>query len=108
MMEAEKYVVKLTWEKVQAANADAVKQTVYMSPDGSEYAKKADLDAEATEYEVKNLEAGDYWFKLTQTDAAGNESNGKIVKVVLAETGPEMAGLLLLSIGVGRLFKKKK
>lgn len=108
MMEAEKYVVKLTWEKVQAANADAVKQTVYMSQDGTQYAKKADLDAEATEYEVKNLEAGDYWFKLTQTDAAGNESNGKIVKVSLAETGPEMAGLLLLSIGVGRLFKKKK
>lgn len=108
MIEAEKYVVKLTWERVREANADSVKQTVYMSEDGTEYAKKADLDAEATEYEVKNLEAGDYWFKLTQTDAAGNESEGKIMKVMLSETGPEMAGLLLLSIGFGRLFKKKQ
>jgi len=108
LIEAEKYVVKLTWTRVQEANADAVKQTVYQSGDGDSYSKKADLDPEATEYEVKNLEAGDYWFKLTQTDAAGNESEGKVIKIALAETGPEMAGLLFLSLGFGRMFKKKR
>lgn len=108
LIEAEKYVVKLTWSRVQSANADAVKQTIYKSGDGTEYGKEADLDAEATEYEIKNLEAGEYWFKLTQTDAAGNESKGTITKVLLSETGPEMAGLLLLSLGFGRVFGKKR
>lgn len=109
MLEAEKYAVKLTWEKVQSANADAVKQTIYQSTDeGGNYDKTADLDPEATEYEIKNLEAGEYWFKLTQTDAAGNESEGKVIKVSLSETGPEMAGLLLLSVGFGRMFRRKE
>ncbi len=108
LIEAEKYVVKLTWSRVQSANADAVKQTVYKSGDGSDYDKEADLDPEATEYEMRNLEAGEYWFKLTQTDSAGNESEGEIVKVLLSETGPEMAGLLLLSAGFGRIFRKKR
>lgn len=109
MMNVEKMSVKLTWEKVQSENADAVKQTVYTSKDkGENYEKTTELDAEAVEYEVNNLEAGEYWFKLTQTDSVGNESEGKIVKVVLSETGPGLAGLLLLSVGFGRLFRRKK
>ncbi len=105
----EKMAVKLTWEKVQSENADAVKQTVYTSKNkGVEYEKTAELDADALEYEVNNLEAGEYWFKLTQTDTVGNESEGKIVKVVLSETGPELIGLLALSLGFGRMFRRKK
>ncbi|MBP7671012.1 fibronectin type III domain-containing protein [Candidatus Gracilibacteria bacterium] len=109
MMNVEKMSVKLTWEKVQSENADAVKQTVYTSKNkGVEYEKTAELDADALEYEVNNLEAGEYWFKLTQTDTVGNESEGKIVKVVLSETGPELIGLLALSLGFGRMFRRKK
>ncbi len=109
LVNVEKMSVKLTWEKVQSENADAVKQTVYTSKNkGVEYEKTAELDADALEYEVNNLEAGEYWFKLTQTDTVGNESEGKIVKVVLSETGPELIGLLALSLGFGRMFRRKK
>lgn len=108
VLQADRYMVRLTWQKVQEANTDAVKQTLYTSRDSSNYSEIAELDADATDYEVQNLAAGDYWFKLTQTDAAGNESDGEVIKVVLSETGPEMAGLLFLSLGAGRLFRRKR
>lgn len=107
MVEAQKYAVTLTWKI--PANSDAVKQTLYMSEDNEEnYQKKTDLEADVAEYEVEGLEPGEYWFKLTQTDQAGNESEGTSVKVVLSETGPGVVGLILASIGLGRLVTRKK
>lgn len=109
LFEGEKYVVTLTWEIPKVNIGDVIEQIVYMSIDkGENYAKQATLDPEATKYEAANLDAGEYWFKLTQKDAAGNESEGVIKKVILSETGPEMLGLVLVSLGLGRIFGKKK
>lgn len=103
------YLVKLSW-KIPAENVgDTVEQTIYMSEgNASNYQKKSVLGADETEYEVSGLATGEYWFKITQTDQAGNESEGVITKVILSETGPEMAGLLFLSIGLGRVITRKK
>ncbi|MBI4235096.1 fibronectin type III domain-containing protein [Candidatus Peregrinibacteria bacterium] len=109
LFEGEKYLVTLTWEIPKANIGDVIEQIVYMSTDkGENYEKKATLDPEATKYEAANLDAGEYWFKLTQKDAAGNESEGVIKKVILSKTGPEMLGLILVSLGLGRIFGKKK
>lgn len=109
LFEGEKYVVTLTWEIPKVNIGDVIEQIVYMSTDkGENYAKQATLDPEATKYEAANLDAGEYWFKLTQKDAAENESEGVIKKVILSETGPEMIGLVLVSLGLGRIFGRKK
>lgn len=108
VLEAGKYIVKLSWNVPTENIGDATQQILYLSTDNEKFNKKSSLDPEAAKYEVTDLEAGEYWVKLTQKDAAGNESEGIITKVTLAETGPEMVGLLLVSLGLGRMFKKKK
>jgi len=106
---AGKYVVNLSWENPVENKNDTKEQLVYMSQDqGTSYAKKASLDAAANKYSVKDLTPGEYWFKITQKDAAGNESEGVLKKVTLAETGPELLGLVALSAALGRAFTKKK
>lgn len=107
--DAEKYVVTLTWS-VPADNADlTVEQLLYMSADkGAEYDKEATLEPDVETYEVKDLAAGEYWFKLTQKDKDGNETVGSVVKVVLTETGPGVLGLALVSLGLGKLASRKK
>ncbi len=87
---------------------DSVQQKLYMSGDSESYDDEGELDADASEYDAGELAEGDYWFKLTQTDEAGNESEGIIEKVSIAETGPGVAGLLLVSLGLGRLYSKRK
>ena len=107
--EGEKYVVTLSWEIPEENVGDTVEQILYMSENiDSDFSKKASLEPDVTEYEVEDLEAGEYWFKLTQKDEAGNESVGVVKKIVLAETGPGVVGLLLVSLGLGRVFGKKK
>ncbi|MBI4975260.1 hypothetical protein HZC20_01150 [Candidatus Peregrinibacteria bacterium] len=54
------------------------------------------------------MEPGEYWFKVTEKDVAGNESKGSVVKVKLAGTGPELIGLFALSLGLGRVFTRRK
>lgn len=109
ILEAEKYNVTLSW-KIPAENVGkTVSQLLYKSLDkGKQYSTEATLDPAVTEYEMKGLDPGTYWFKLTQKDAAGNESVGKIVKVVLSKTGPGMIGLLLASVVLGRAITKKR
>ena len=75
---------------------------------GSDYEKTTELDADVDNYEAEELELGEYYFKLTQEDEAGNESEGSIVKVVLSETGPGLIGLVLASVGLGRVVGRKK
>lgn len=106
---AGKYVVNLSWENPVENKNDTKEQLVYMSGDqGTSYAKKASLDGTATKYSVKDLLAGEYWFKITQKDATGNESEGIVKKVTLAETGPELFGLVALSMALGRFVTRKK
>ncbi len=106
--EAEKYIVTLSWDVVEENAGKVTQQILYLSEDNKAYDQKADIDPEASQYEVKDLEAGEYWFKLTQKDATGNESEGIIKKVILAETGPGVVGLILVSLGLGRLVTRRK
>ncbi|PIZ76644.1 hypothetical protein COY05_00510 [Candidatus Peregrinibacteria bacterium CG_4_10_14_0_2_um_filter_38_24] len=106
---AGKYVVNLSWENPVENKNDTKEQLVYLSQDqGTSYAKKASLDAATTKYSVNNLTPGEYWFKITQKDTSGNESEGIVKKVTLAETGPELLGLVALSMALGRFVTKKK
>lgn len=106
--QAEKYAVKLTW-KIPAENKDTKEQIVYKSTDkGKEYDKEAGLAPEKTEYEVKNLDPGEYWFKVTQKDEAGNESKGVVTKVMLSKTGPGLIGLVIFSLFAGRALTRRK
>lgn len=114
VLKAGKYVVTLMWTLPQDTKTDSKTQTVYMTKTGTEtgegkdFAKTTTLDLEHEQYAVKNLKAGDYWFKLTQKDATGNESAGIMTKISLAETGPEMLGLVLVSLMLGQLVCKRK
>ncbi len=103
--EAGKFLVTLKW--VQEAQ-DSVQQKIYMSEDSESYDDVDEFDADAEEYDAGELAEGDYWFKLTQTDEAGNESEGVIKKVSIAKTGPGVVGLVLVSLGLGRLYGRRK
>ena len=109
LVEANKYVVTLKWALPTDSEWDSVIQQLYTSTDmGENYDKTAEIEKDTSEYKVSDLEPGEYWFKLTQKDEAGNESEGIITKVVLAETGPEMLGLVFLSLGLGRIVSRKR
>ncbi len=103
--EAGKFLVTLKW--MQEAE-DSAGQKIYMSEDEESYDEEAELDSDVEEYDAGELAEGDYWFKLTQTDEAGNESEGVIKKVSIAETGPGLVGLALVSLGLGRLYSRRK
>lgn len=107
MAQAQKYIVKLTWKNPK--DSDSVEQKLYISNDeGETYESSAKIDPDKELYEMKDMEPGNYWVKLTQEDEAGNESEGAVIEVILSETGPEMIGLVLASIGLGRLFRKRR
>lgn len=108
IFQAEKYLVTLSWEIPEDTVGDVVEQIIYMSTNGNEYEKEASLNPGVNEYEVGEFEPGDYWFKITQVDEAGNESEGVVTKIVLSETGPELLGLLVFSLGMGRIAGRKK
>lgn len=114
VLKAGRYVVTLMWQLPQDTKTDSKTQTVYMTKTGTEtgegkdYAKTTTLNLTKEKYDVKNLKAGDYWFKLTQKDSAGNESAGVMTKISLAETGPEMLGLVLVSLALGQWICKRK
>jgi hypothetical protein len=99
--------VLLSW--ILPKDTDVALQKVYLSSDGKEYKEEASLDKALQEHSPTGLQAeNEYWFKLTQVDAAGNESKGVLAKVKLSETGPELLGLLLVSAGLGRVFTRRK
>jgi len=103
------YDLTLSWVIPNENVGDVVEQLVYKSQDdGSSYSVEASLDPEATEHEINGLEPGEYWFKVTQVDGAGNESEGTIKKVILSETGPGLAGLAIVSLALGRRFGRRK
>ncbi len=101
--------VMLDW--VLPEEAASTLQTLYFSDDGTEFAitETLALDSEEFEYMNSMLEEGeDYWFKLTQSDDEGNETDGVMVKINLSETGPGIAGLLLVSLGLGHFASRRK
>jgi len=108
VLEGDKYIVKLTWSVPEGNLGKTVKQMLYLSTDETNFSEKSALDPEASGYDVKDLAARDYWFKLTQEDSQGNETAGVIAKVSLSETGPGMAGLAIVSLGLGRVFRRKR
>jgi hypothetical protein len=103
--DAGKFFVTLKW--MQEAD-DSVQQKLYMSGDNESYDEEGELDTDAAEYDAGELAEGDYWFKLTQTDEAGNESEGVIKKVSIVESGPGVVGLVLVSLGLGKLYSRRK
>ena len=108
VMDAGKFNVTLTWDVPSTNKGQISEQVVYISEDSEDYDKKASLDADAEKYEAKSLEEGTYWFKVTQKDVEGNETVGTIEKIVLSETGPGLVGLVLVSLGLGRVVSRKK
>lgn len=100
---------KLNWTGSKNVAGDLLEYIVYASTDdGKTYGKVVSLAKENTAYETKELAPGYHWFKVTAKDQAGNESAGKMVKIKLVETGPGIGLLALASIGLGRVFGKKK
>lgn len=109
MLDGEKYLVDLSWKIPTGNVGHIVSQILYMSDDkGEKYSREAGLEADVEKYSVEDLEAGEYWFKLTQQDEDGNETEGSIVKVVLAETGPGVIGLVLGSAFLGRVVTRRR
>jgi len=106
---AENYTVTLTWAVPEANKGLVDAQKLYMSEDkGTSYKDVKELEPDAVTYVAEDLKEGEYWFKLTQKGTDGTETAGSVVKVVLSETGPELLGLVLVSLGLGRVFRKKK
>lgn len=109
VLDAAKYDVALSWVIPTENVGDVVEQIIYKSMDkGAKYDKEATLGGAATSHTVQDLEAGEYWFKITQKDAAGNESDGTISKIILADTGPGVVGLAVVSLGLGHLSRRRK
>lgn len=110
VVDGQKYLVTLKWSIPAENKGDTVQQLLYLSLDqGSKYDLKSELNPDKTEFEYPEaLAPGEYWFKLTQKDAAGNESDGVVTKITLAETGPGVVALVLASLGLGRIVGRKK
>lgn len=101
--------VKFTWKGSKNSAGDLLEYVLYKSSDnGKTYGKVLSLSKTDTAYELPEVAAGTYWFKLAATDQTGNESAGKTVKVKVAETGPELGLVALLSLGLGRAFGRRK
>jgi hypothetical protein len=103
-------VIKLTWAKASENLSDMAQFIVYMSTDrGKTYGEGTVLDPNTLSYDFSNLKPGMmYYFKLTTKNVEGKESTGLITSLTLPGTGPELGLLLLGSLGVGKLFQKKK
>lgn len=100
---------KLNWTGSKNVAGDLLEYIVYSSTDdGKNYGKVVSLAKENTAYEAKELAPGYHWFKVTAKDQTGNESAGKMMKIKIVETGPGIGLLALASIGLGRVFGKKK
>lgn len=104
--EGDVWNVLLSW--TLPGESISMAQKLYMSVNGANYNDLASLAATDAEYTAEALAAGDYWFKLTQVDAEGNESEGLVSKVNLTDTGPGVAGMVLFSLGLGRYINRRK
>ncbi len=108
IFDAGQYLVTLTWQIPENQASTILEQIVYLSTDGENYEQEAVLDPDVTEYKIDGLSFGEYWFKVTQKDEEGNETEGVVSKLILPETGPGMAGLMLGSVALGRMITRRK
>ncbi len=108
VLKGKQYIVTLNWT-IPEENKDTKEQLIYKSTDkGAKYAKEASLTPDKTSYKIEKMDPGEYWFKITEKDEAGNESQGVITKIVLPKTGPEMIGLVAFSLFAGKMITRKK
>ncbi len=102
-------LVHLTWTGSLNSAGDLSGYTLYKSTDGQIYESGITLDPKTVNYDFSDLIPGmRYFFKLTARDSAGNESAGVVTTFTLPKTGPELGLLLLGSLGLGKLLKKRK
>lgn len=102
------YNVTLTWTLPKDVT-DVVSQVVYKSLDGNVFSQLATLTPTVSSYEIKNLAAGKYFFKITTKDKDGKESQGVIKMVELPKSGPALVVVGLVSLlGTGYVMRKKK
>jgi hypothetical protein len=108
VQQGEMLSVTLSW--VLPSETTSVLQKLYKSTDGTAFEEQSEiLPAITSTQDSEDLLAGnDYWFKLTQLDADGNESDGVVAKVALAETGPGVAALALVSLGLGHWATRRR
>lgn len=99
---------KLQWTGSKNSAGDLLSYVIYHSTDDKNYGQLTTLAKENTAYEATELQPGMNYFRVTAKDENGNESAGKVVKINLAETGPELGLFALASVGLGRLFGRKK
>jgi len=99
---------KLKWTGSKNSAGDLLNYVVYHSTDDKTYGALKTLAKENTAFEASTLTPGVNYFKITSKDANGNESKGKTVKIKIVETGPEIGLIAIASVGLGRLFGKKK
>lgn len=106
---AKQLMVKLGWKGSKNSAGDLVDYVLYRSTDaGKNYGMITSLGKENTAYELNESAPGSYYYKITAKDATGNESKGVVTKVRLVETGPELGLFVLMAVGLGRMFGKKK
>jgi cysteine-rich repeat protein len=107
----EKFIIVMNWTASINTAKDLVDQILYQSMDlGGTYDSGKSLGADATNYELPDMEGGkEYTFKISTKDAAGNESVGVVKSIRLPQTGVGIGLLLLGSAGVaGRLLRRKQ
>jgi hypothetical protein len=107
------YLLSFKW--VKSISPDVVGQKFYQSMDkGTSWAQPVALGKDVETYEASGQPETEYTYKITASDAAGNENSGTIESVrlpALASTGAPLAliafGVSFAFNGVRRLSKKK-
>lgn len=101
--------VRLNWKGSINSAGDLLEYILYQSTDSGEtYGKLLSMPKEAVSQEISGLTSGEYYFKVTAKDASGNESQGKMVKIRLVETGPGLGLIGFASVALGRLLSRRK
>ncbi|MBU0727335.1 fibronectin type III domain-containing protein, partial [Patescibacteria group bacterium] len=107
----ETFMITMNWTASINSAKDLVDQIMYQSMDrGMNYDEGTSLGADATEYEVDEMEGGqEYTFKITTKDASGNESVGAVKSIRLPQTGLGL-GLLLMgsAAAAGGMLRRKR
>jgi hypothetical protein len=104
-----KLIVTLNWTKSLNSAGDLAQYMLYMSTDGTTYGKGIDVGPTSKNFDVTNIVPGiKYFFRLTAKDKTGNESRGVETTFILPKTGPELGLVLLGSLGLGKLMKRRK
>ena len=103
-----KVILRLTWDKSIDSDHDLANYVLYKSTDGESYDNGVVLASKDKSFDYQDLVPGmKYFFKITSKDKSGNESKGVITTFTLPKTGPELALLLVGSLGLGKLMKRK-